>query len=149
MLWRKGCFRGAGITCQDSSWHQNALPSPSTNTRKLITPPPLPAAGTHPHNLPPASSALQLSWHSMALDYILIFLPISHVLSAQDAPFYTQSFISLGIFHCHTSCNQLEPLSSIPSRPYCGYSHLRPIPGSPSAGPSFPGPSPEVYWKYH
>lgn len=113
MLWRKGCFGGTRMTCQDSSWHWNALPSPSTNTRKLITP--LSLAATTSHPLWPPQLPQCCSFHGT---------PYAHLLppiSSREFPGHVSvpscSFISSGPFHCQMPYKQLGPPLHIPTRP--------------------------------
>lgn len=119
MLWRKGCFRGTRMTCQDSSWHWNALPSPSTNTRKLITP--LSLAATTNHPLWPPQLPQCCSFHGTPYAHLLP--PISSCEFAVSVP--SCSFISSGPFHCQMPYKQLGPPLHIPPRPLWGGTHIQ------------------------
>lgn len=119
MLWRKGCFRGTRMTCQDSSWHWNALPSPSTNTRKLITP--LSLAATTNHPLWPPQLPQCCSFHGTPYAHLLP--PISSCEFPVSVP--SCSFISSGPFHCQMPYKQLGPPLHIPPRPLWGGTHIQ------------------------
>lgn len=121
MLWRKGCFRGERMTCQDSSWHWNALPSPSANTRMLITPLFLAAATNHPLWPPQLPQCCSAAWDPKCMCGIHTVCPTLHLMSPQDTSLYTHTIPPPpSPLHGQTSYKNLGLPLDIPPSPLCG-----------------------------
>lgn len=114
MLWRKGCFRGERMTCQDSSWHWNALPSPSANTRMLITPLFLAAATNHPLWPPQLPQCCSAAWDPKCMCGIHTVCPTLHLMSPQDTSLYT---------HTNSTSSQTSSRPDILQKPGTPFRH--------------------------